>query len=90
MIVEDNLDQLIEDYVVFAKNAPDFVAKRKIAVLTSTPDHVVVLSLFKLLNTLPIHVEIFYTYCSALRWLGIFEDEFRLKYLFKEFSGNIF
>ena len=51
----------------------NYSSKRQSALLTNTPDQVVVITLFKYLekNKLPMSIKIFSTLSSALPWVGI-------------------
>tara|TARA_R110001583_G_scaffold10179_8_gene47366 strand:+ start:15444 stop:15878 length:435 start_codon:yes stop_codon:yes gene_type:complete len=64
--------QDVSKYADFLKNTPPFIGKRKIAVLTKTPNQVVpsVLLKMNLKNSL-LSVEIFTTCQNALEWLNI-------------------
>lgn len=54
----------------------NFSSPRRSAILTSTPDQVVMITLFKHLekNQLPMNIKIFSTLSYALQWIGISED----------------
>jgi len=54
----------------------NFSSPRRSAVLTRTPDQVVMITLFKNLenNKLPMNIKIFSTLSYALEWIGISEE----------------
>lgn len=62
----------VSKYANFLKNTPQFIGKRKIAVLTKTPNQVVPSTLLKMnLKDSFLSIEIFRTYEKALEWLNI-------------------
>jgi hypothetical protein len=61
----------ISKYINFAQSMPNVVAERKTALLTKTPEQVVAMTFYKLSSSLPITLQIFSTFQSALTWLGI-------------------
>lgn len=64
--------QEINKYANFLKTTPKFKGKRKIAVLTKTPNQVVPSTLLKMsLIDSFLSVEIFTTYEKAIEWLNI-------------------
>lgn len=64
--------QELSKYAEFLKNTPQFIGKRKIAVLTNTPNQVVPSMLLKMnLKNSLLSVEIFTTIEKAIDWLNI-------------------
>ena len=62
----------IDEYVDDLKKIPEILAKKKLAIITRTPNQIVPATLYKMKqNELNQTVEIFSTYESALNWLKI-------------------
>lgn len=67
-------DKEINKYIHFSETNLKVIGKRKIALITATPNQVVVSTLFKVIQRIKSKsVEIFSTKESALRWLNIKE-----------------
>ena len=65
-------DEEINKYIHFSETDIKVIGKRKIALITETPNQVVVTTLFKMIQRIKSKsVEIFSTKESALRWLNI-------------------
>ena len=65
-------DEEINKYIHFSETDIKVVGKRKIALITKTPNQVVVTTLFKMIQRIKSKsVEIFSTKEAALRWLNI-------------------
>lgn len=65
-------DEEINKYIHFSETDIKVIGKRKIALITETPNQVVVSTLFKMIQRIKSKsVEIFSTKEAALRWLNI-------------------
>lgn len=62
----------VEKYLIFLTNNPDYLGKRKVALLTNTPNQVVYSTFFKMKRTNSLQmIEVFSTNEAATDWLGI-------------------
>ena len=62
----------VDKYLHFLKNNSDYLGKRKIAIITNTPNQVVYATFFKMKRTNSLQlIEVFSTSKSALAWLEI-------------------
>ncbi len=63
----------VEKYVNYLKKNKSLMGNRKLAMITKTPEHVVIATLYKLLGKdLPLNIKVFSTFEAAIRWLGVF------------------
>ena len=70
-LVFDHNDD-INDYVKFVKTQMGYIWERKIAVLATSPDHVVKSTLYKKVgHLLPMKLQVFSTFYSALNYLNV-------------------
>jgi len=68
LLNEDDLN----DYINFVITKSKINGKRKVALLTDTPNHVVVLTMFDMLSkSLPMKYNIFSTMEASLEWVGV-------------------
>jgi len=62
----------IINYINFVNKNSEIVGKRKVAFLTSTPDHVALLTIYDMLGeSLPMAYNIFSTMKASLKWVGV-------------------
>lgn len=62
----------VDKYIHFLKDNSDYLGKRKVALITNTPNQVVYSTFFKLKRSNSLQsIEVFSTSKSALNWLGI-------------------
>ena len=70
-LVFNHKDDIL-NYIRFLKTKPSYLSKRKIAVLTNSPDHVVKSTLYKGFgNSLPMRPQVFSTFESIKNYLDI-------------------
>ena len=63
----------VEKYVNYLRLNSHLLDNRKLAMITKTPDHVVLVTLYKLFGKdLPLNIRVFSTFNAAVRWLGLF------------------
>ena len=65
------LEGVIRNYLESVEHIPGIIEKRKSALLTKTPDQVIATTMYKILNNLPVEVEIFTTVSAAINWLDL-------------------
>lgn len=58
-------------YISHVKNIPNVLNNRKSAFITDTPQQVVAVTFYKMLSDLPIIIEVFTTFESAIQWLNV-------------------
>ncbi|MFC2138527.1 hypothetical protein ACFLTE_10160 [Bacteroidota bacterium] len=67
----NEIEATIKYYFNNAKQVPNLLAKRKCALITSTPDQVAATYIYESFKELPIDYKIFSTVEASLIWLGI-------------------
>ncbi|MDX8340815.1 hypothetical protein SLH46_16580 [Draconibacterium sp. IB214405] len=81
----------VERYKSYLTDNKKVVGTRKVAVLTDTPKHVVISTIYKnAVKEFPMRFKIFSTYSAALQWLNVSEEyESKILELFYPGKGKI-
>ena len=69
----ESFSKIINSYLERARDIEGLVGEHKTALITNTPDQVVVSTMYRATTDLPITIEIFSTIKSALEWLNVDE-----------------
>ena len=68
----------VQRYVTFLQKNSSLLENRKLAIITTTPNHVVTGTLYQLLGKdLPLNIRLYSTFGAAVRWLGLFDFAFK-------------
>lgn len=75
----------ITEFIPFVINIPNYLYKRRSSLLTSYPEHVVVMTIYNSQKVgIPMDTEIFTTPVSALHWTNQYDD---MRYLLDTIEG---